>query len=313
MQIKPPKHNWKKYCHGSISLCMIMKNEAKRLPRCLASVQGLVDEIIITDTGSTDKSIEVAQKLGARVIIDPWHDDFAYPRNLSIGKATKSWILILDPDEVVDRRDFQHFRDLTHSKKYAAFRITTKNYTGARQEPHFSKVPKNDPFSQGLAGYTPSVKTRFFKNGLGIKFIGCYHELLDYFLMKNKIPTGTANIFIHHWVHEISQQDHKQKIRFYLRLAAKKISQEPDNAHAWHEAGVTYAIAGQRQKALLCMLKSLYMGHSDKTTLMAISRLYHVLDRPADSKMAFEKVICDMFPNLTHISNDLKSPKCLKL
>lgn len=313
MQIKPPEFNWKKHCHGSISLCMIMKNEEKRLPRCLSSVKGLVDEIIITDTGSTDSSIEVAKKHGAKIIIDPWHDDFAYPRNLSIEKATKSWILILDPDEVLDRRDFQRLRDLTLSKKFAAFRITTKNYTNAKQEPHFIKVEKNDPFCQGMAGFTPSTKTRFFKNGQGIKFKGCYHELLDYFLQENRIPTGEGKFFVHHWVHEISQQDHKQKILFYLRLAEKKIKQEPGNAHAWHEAGVTYAIAGQRQKALLCMLKCLYMGHSDKTTLTALSRLYRLLKRPADSKLAFEKVVCDMFPNLTHAAENLKSPKCLKL
>ena len=313
MQINPPKYNWKKYCHASISLCMIMKNEEKRLPRCLASVKGLVDEIIITDTGSTDNSIEVAKKLGAKIIIDPWHDDFAYPRNLSIEKATKSWILILDPDEVIDRRDFLTFRDLTLSKKFVAYRITTKNYTNANQEPHYVKVPADDPFRQGMTGYTPSTKSRFFKNGLGIKFQGCYHELLDYFLQEHNVPTATAKIFVHHWVHEISQKGQKEKIRFYLRLAEKKIKQEPNNSHAWHEAGVTFAIAGQRQKALFYMLKALYMGHSDKTTLTALSRLYRILKRPAESKLAFEKVICNMFPNLTHISETLKSPKCLKL
>jgi len=62
----------------SISLCMIMKDEEKRLGRCLDSVYGLVDEIIIVDTGSTDRSIKIAHEHGARVMNSPWCDDFAF-------------------------------------------------------------------------------------------------------------------------------------------------------------------------------------------------------------------------------------------
>ena len=313
MIISPPKYNWKKYCHGSISLCMIMKNEEKLLPRCLESVKNLVDEIIIIDTGSTDNSIEIAKKYGAKILSDPWHDDFADPRNLSIKYATKSWILILDPDEVIERKDIQKLKELTTSKKFDVFRITTKNYTAAKQESNFKKIPADDKFGKGLAGYTPSTKTRFFRNGLKIKFTGCYHELLDYDIAIKKIPVGLANVFVHHWVHEISQKNHKEKMLFYLRLAEKKIKQEPNNIHAWHEAGVTFAIAGQRQKALFCLLTALRGGHVDKTTLIAITRLYHLLNRQKESKLAFEKVICNMYPDLTHIKQELKSNKIFKI
>lgn len=313
MKIFLPPYNWKKHAFGSISLCMIMKNEAKRLPRCLASVQGLVDEIIIVDTGSTDNSIEIAKAHHAKVFVSPWQDDFSIPRNLSIKHATKSWILILDPDELIDRRDIQGIRKLTLSKKFPAFRLTTKNYTKAIQEPVFTPTKKEDPFSAGYPGFTPSTKTRFFKNGQGIHFKGCYHELLDYYLQEKRIPTSLAPFYIHHWVHEINQKTHKDKLRFYLRLAEKKIKQEPGNPHAWHEAGVTFAIAGYRQKALACMLKALYGGHDEKQTLTAITRINKLLNRESQSRLAFEKVVCKIFPNLTHFNPTLKSPFCLKI
>ncbi|MCK4248269.1 MAG: glycosyltransferase, partial [Candidatus Omnitrophica bacterium] len=76
---------WQKKLGDTISLCMIMRNEEKHLARCLKSVKGLVDEIIICDTGSTDKSIQIARAHGARVFQDPWQDDFARPRNIAIA------------------------------------------------------------------------------------------------------------------------------------------------------------------------------------------------------------------------------------
>src|SRR5579884_1851863 len=82
-----------------ISLCMIVKNEEKFLPRCLQSVAGVVDEINIVDTGSTDGTIEIARSFGARVERREWRDDFAWARNEALALATKRWILVLDADE----------------------------------------------------------------------------------------------------------------------------------------------------------------------------------------------------------------------
>src|SRR5680860_285424 len=82
-----------------ISLCMIMRDEEEHLARCLASVQGVVDEIVIVDTGSVDRSIEIAESFGARVLHEEWHGDFATPRNTGIDAATGDWILVLDADE----------------------------------------------------------------------------------------------------------------------------------------------------------------------------------------------------------------------
>ena len=85
-----------------ISLCMIVKNEEEFLPGCLDSVKGVVDEIIVVDTGSTDRTVEIARQYGAKVYHYEWNDDFAAARNESLKHATCGWILVLDADERLD-------------------------------------------------------------------------------------------------------------------------------------------------------------------------------------------------------------------
>lgn len=86
----------------SISASLIIKNEEKMLPKCLKSIKG-VDEIIITDTGSTDKSVEIAKKAGAKVFTDyKWNDHFSEARNESKKHCTGDWLLIIDGDETLE-------------------------------------------------------------------------------------------------------------------------------------------------------------------------------------------------------------------
>ena len=79
--------------NASISLCMIVKNEEENLPRCLDSVRDVVDEIVIVDTGSTDRTVEIAESYGAKVFYHPWEGSFSKARNYSLKYATCDWIL----------------------------------------------------------------------------------------------------------------------------------------------------------------------------------------------------------------------------
>jgi tetratricopeptide (TPR) repeat protein len=83
-----------------ISLCMIVKDEARSLQRCLDAIRDVVDEIIIVDTGSTDDTIDIARSHDAVVINAAWTGDFSAARNLSLAAASHPWILVLDADEV---------------------------------------------------------------------------------------------------------------------------------------------------------------------------------------------------------------------
>ena len=82
-----------------LSACYIVKNEEKTLPRSIESLKSAVDEIVVVDTGSTDKTIEIAERYGAKVIKTTWNDNFSAPRNLAIDNATGDWIIFLDADE----------------------------------------------------------------------------------------------------------------------------------------------------------------------------------------------------------------------
>lgn len=88
---------------ATISLCIIVRDEETMLPACLASVAGVVDEIVLVDTGSRDGTLALARAAGARVFEQPWSDDFSAPRNLAIAESRGDWVLVLDADERLTR------------------------------------------------------------------------------------------------------------------------------------------------------------------------------------------------------------------
>lgn len=99
----------------TISLCMIVKNEEAVLARCLDSVADLVDEIVIVDTGSTDKTKEIAAHYTKHIYDFQWIDDFSAARNFAFSKATKDYIYSADADEVIDAENRERFRILKES------------------------------------------------------------------------------------------------------------------------------------------------------------------------------------------------------
>jgi glycosyltransferase involved in cell wall biosynthesis len=91
-----------------ISACMIVKNEENNIERCLESIVDKVDEIVLIDTGSTDRTVQLAKKYTDKIYYFEWNDNFSEARNYSISKATGDWILIIDADEeLVEERDGQ--------------------------------------------------------------------------------------------------------------------------------------------------------------------------------------------------------------
>ena len=99
----------------SVSLCLMVRNEAEALPGCLQSVAGIANEIIVVDTGSTDRTKEVAKGFGAKVFDFPWCDDFAAARNECIRHATGEWIFWLDADERIDETNRHKLKALFES------------------------------------------------------------------------------------------------------------------------------------------------------------------------------------------------------
>jgi len=101
----------------TISLCMIVKNEEDTIGRCLNSVYDLVDEIIIVDTGSTDKTVDIVKNYTDKIYHFKWIDDFSAARNYSFSKATKDYIFWMDADDVLLEEDRKKFKELKETLK----------------------------------------------------------------------------------------------------------------------------------------------------------------------------------------------------
>ena len=100
---------------ATISLCMIVKNEEETLTRCLNSVYDLVDEIIIVDTGSSDRTVEIAARFTEKIYRYPWNDDFAAARNESFSKASMDYCMWLDADDILEPAEREKFLLLKQS------------------------------------------------------------------------------------------------------------------------------------------------------------------------------------------------------
>ena len=161
---------------------MIVKNEEDCIERCLNSVKDVVDEIVIVDTGSTDKTIEICKSYKAKIERYQWNGSFADARNFSIEKATGDWILWLDADEELDEIDKHKLRKGTHFIDYDAINIHLINY-------HGDVIDKNNT--------TDIAHTRLFRNN-GIKFKNKMHERLDLTHIPNS-RRGHLDIKVHHY------------------------------------------------------------------------------------------------------------------
>ncbi len=100
---------------STVSVCMIVKDEEKVLARCLDSLTGLADEIVIADTGSTDGTKAIAARYGAKIFDFPWNGDFAAARNFAFSNASMEYIYSADADEVIDEENRRKFLLLKQS------------------------------------------------------------------------------------------------------------------------------------------------------------------------------------------------------
>ena len=279
---------------------MIMRNEEKVLYRCLAFATKIFDEIIIVDTGSTDRSLEIASKFPCNVFHQPWDDDFSAPRNLSIEHATSDWIMILDPDEYIDPQDYLVFRKLTQQWSVPAYVFRTRNYTNELKMIRFTPNDKAYQLTSHFSGYCTSLKTRLFQLRYNFRFEGCWHELLDHSIVRSgRVPT-MAPIPVQHWCHDAPNRTHSERSALYLRLGRKKTSQEPLSGQAWAEYGTALAIAGYARQAYASFLRAAALGFGDEPFFLSLFKTSLELGLQSSAGIWLEKALCARHPNLTH-------------
>jgi len=159
---------------NAISACLIVKDEEKHLENCLNSIKSLADEIIIVDTGSKDKTKEIAKKFTNNIFDFRWNNDFSEARNFALSKSTKDWILSIDADESFSKNDCIRIKELllTHPE-IDAFFFNWRTYTNDMGIMGWQSV-KDDKYEESkcASGFYSANLLRLWKNNKGYFFEG---------------------------------------------------------------------------------------------------------------------------------------------
>lgn len=224
---------------GTISLCMIVKDEIANIGACLKNAKALADEIIVVDTGSKDRTADVAAAFGARTFTYKWDDDFAAARNYSLEQAQGDWILILDADEMIASKDHDSLRHLisTYANHPAALSITTRNYTHLANAFQWQANDGSYAGHEAGLGWVPSHKVRLFPRMERIRFKYPVHERVDPAIRETGLPIVGCPVPVHHYgdLNEVKKQT---KAKIYFKLGYAKLNQLGNDLAAIRELAV---------------------------------------------------------------------------
>ncbi len=271
---------------NTISLAMIVKDEGQVLEECLESVRELVDEICIVDTGSHDRTLEIARAFGARTIGYLWCDDFGAARNESLRLCSKDWILVLDADERIAKEDIPAIKRLAKGPPAFAYEFTTRNYTNATDIADLESCAPDDPHARGFAGWHPSTKVRLFPAAPGVRFEGKVHELVEPSLARARIQVEPCKIPVHHYPHIKGLNHTHEKQELYLRLGHDKVVQDPTDPKGYIELGNQYAETGNFEQAAGAYREALRLDPSNPLVLRDLGGALHMTKRPEEAKKA---------------------------
>ncbi|MEG6570381.1 glycosyltransferase [Thermoanaerobacterium thermosaccharolyticum] len=229
------------YDNETISLCLITKDEEKNIARCINSVKDIVDEIVVVDTGSKDKTVEIAKSFGekVKVINAKWEDDFSKARNIAIENATSDWILFLDADEEIKKEDVGKIRPLLSDDTVEAYILKFVNYAGTNSSNGLTEIHYN---------------LRLFRNNGKLKYIYPVHENLRN-IEENRVPVfKNADVTILHYGYLSETRIEKNKTERYIKLISRYLEEHPDDKFQHGNLAVEYFNAGNYNKALKHLL-----------------------------------------------------------
>jgi glycosyltransferase involved in cell wall biosynthesis len=212
-----------------LSAALIVRDEARVLDGCLASIEDIVDEIVLVDTGSQDDSVEIALDHGARVIHHEWSGDFAEARNVGLDAARGEWILYIDADERLTGANRDSVQELLRGAREVAFRLLLR------------------PDSHS----TPYREHRLWRNDPRIRFAGRIHEKVTPAIaavsLRDRRPIGDCEMLLEHLGYE-GDQSHKH--RRNLPLLRAQLEREPDNLFNRHHLARVLDGLGEHEEAL---------------------------------------------------------------
>lgn len=225
---------------AGISLCMIVKNEERFLEQCLRSVADVVDEINIVDTGSTDRTVQIAESFGARVEHREWRNHFGWARNEALAMATKRWILQLDADE-----------ELLAESKGAILQL--KNAPAYITGLYVRCINESDQYKGG--GQMSHAVNRIFPNHEGIRYRGAVHEYPALEQSTTGIPALMSPVrIVHHgYVSQVIAE--RDKFARNMEILEAAVAEEPDEPFHWYNYGVTAYLGADNERALKGLMR----------------------------------------------------------
>lgn len=236
---------------------MIVRDEEENLNSCLASVEGLVDEIILVDTGSTDNTIKIAQNHGAKILNYKWTDDFSKVRNQSLAAAKGEWILYLDADEELPESTQQMIKKMIEAVEVEGYFFQVVNYTGNKRD--YSRLVHQS--------------CRLFRNRPDYQFKGKIHEqiLPSIYQRFSRAQVLKTDLEIKHYGYMSNNKRRKQKLERNIRILNKELIRLAENSFLEYHLGLSYYELGDKKKALSWFKKSyshLEQGYAFSPTLI---------------------------------------------
>jgi glycosyltransferase involved in cell wall biosynthesis len=216
----------------AVSLCMLVKNEALNLARCLDSVRGLAAECILVDTGSTDATPFIAAGYGARIIpFDFTRVDFAAARNHALARAQSPWILVLDADETLDGASARTLRRLVALNQNAGYLLERHNHSSDAEPSDCGPVARD-------------YVVRLFPNRPEYRYRGRVHETIDASILAAGGLLQKSGIVIHHRFSP-DPEARRRKNRWYIEILKEEIAADPSDhsrldflAAEYHQLGM---------------------------------------------------------------------------
>ena len=218
----------------TISACLIVRNESLVLERCLSSLSGAVDEIVVVDTGSTDATPEIAEGFGARIVRDEWHDDFSAARNVGLDAASCDWILTIDADEYLDAGAQGQIRAIVNHTDAEGILVTVRNLLAA----------------DDLIQSAESRIVRLFRRRDDVRFAGIIHEeVTTAITRRGGRIVGSPIVIVHDGYARETTQASGRRAERNLPLLLRAADNAPQDAYLQFHLGATYQHLGQHADA----------------------------------------------------------------
>lgn len=296
----------------TLTVCMIVKNEENVLKKCLDSIKDIADEIIAVDTGSEDKTIEIAGSFGAKVIRHEWKNDFSEARNVCLQNATSDWILAIDADEFIERKDLINIKRIIEFENFDAFRLALFNYSNNENDAGWVRLSEK---REGYSGYLPIELARLFRNNKKYRYEEAVHETIENSIIKNNGRISTIDIPIHHFGGLDKEEIRKKQLK-YLEYSKKRLEQNPKDVKAYCDiALINFKFLDNLEESVKNAKKAIEINAKYLRSYMILGEVYVFLKKYGDAVSCYNRIIeidnknSDACYNLGQIYFELKKYK----